>query len=160
MSRRPMPWASYQCNSAWRSSPVSSSTRAVPLELGHRPLPYAFFSFARSRMARPTAMTRTFVMSLLSLSPVTRHSRSRLQCPSNTAFDGLSRYLTMLQPLRRPAILIVRVEGKVSRFRAHDVNVPQEQHTDRDERHEILVLALREQECRALDQRARLPLRT
>jgi len=50
MSLLPIPWASYQCNSARRIRPLRSRTRAIPLSLRHRPFPYIFFNLSKSRI--------------------------------------------------------------------------------------------------------------
>ena len=65
MSLLPIPWASYQCNSAKRIRPLLSRTRAIPLSFRHRPAPYIFLSLARSRIEVLTA-----IVSMSRISPM------------------------------------------------------------------------------------------
>jgi hypothetical protein len=49
----PIPWPSYQCNSAGRTRPLLNRTRAIPFNFLQRRPPYALFKRARSRMEGP-----------------------------------------------------------------------------------------------------------
>ena len=57
MSLRPIPWASYQCSSTHRMFPLGSLTWALPLSFLHRPDPWVFSRYAKSRILVPTAIT-------------------------------------------------------------------------------------------------------
>jgi hypothetical protein len=65
ISRFPIPWASYQCNSARRIRPLAKRMSARPFSLRQRPRPYCFRRRATSRMALPTAIGSMSVMSLM-----------------------------------------------------------------------------------------------
>lgn len=54
-SLRPIPVASYQCNSAIHSDPSASRIRPIPFRFRHRPGPYAFRSRGSSRIFVPAA---------------------------------------------------------------------------------------------------------
>jgi hypothetical protein len=65
ISRFPIPWASYQCNSARRVRPLAKRMSAIPFSFRQRPRPYCFRRRATSRMALPTAIGSMSVMSLM-----------------------------------------------------------------------------------------------
>src|SRR5205823_6050965 len=60
-SFRPIPWDSYQCNSARLTLPLGSLINATLFNLRHRPVPYALRRRGSSRIALPTAIASTSV---------------------------------------------------------------------------------------------------
>ena len=64
--RRPMPCASYQCNSTVRILPLCSRTVASPFSFRQRPRPYCFLNRARSRIPGPIAIASTSLISPIS----------------------------------------------------------------------------------------------
>lgn len=95
----PMPWASYQCNSATRTRPLASRILATPLTLRQFPRPYIRWSRGKSRIPGPLAIVSISAIVPRTSKFIGNHSclRARFrQALANAKGPSLKRSLTCL----------------------------------------------------------------